>query len=151
MTWTYSGNPSSSTRDEVRFLVGDTDTTDQLVSDEEIAYSVAEQPTTMLAAALVAQSIASKFARKADKSVGDLSIAYSQQAKAYQDLEKRLRETAARRGSAAPYCGGISVSDKETVDADTDRVQPIFQRAEFNNLESDDPNNAYLPGYYYRN
>ena len=32
--WTYSGNPAASDKDAVRFLVGDTNTSDQLVSDE---------------------------------------------------------------------------------------------------------------------
>jgi len=40
MTWTYSGNPANSSSDAVRFLIGDTDTTDQLISNEEIAYLV---------------------------------------------------------------------------------------------------------------
>ena len=38
MAWTYSGDPSSSARDAIRFLVGDTDTNDQLVTNEEIAW-----------------------------------------------------------------------------------------------------------------
>jgi hypothetical protein len=33
MTWSYSGDPSSSSTDAVRFLVGDTDTNDQLISN----------------------------------------------------------------------------------------------------------------------
>ena len=39
MTWTYSGDPATNARDSIRFLVGDTDTNDQLVSDEEIAWT----------------------------------------------------------------------------------------------------------------
>ena len=46
MTWTYGGAPgttsSATRRDAVRLLVGDTDTTDQQVSDEEIAQLQAE-------------------------------------------------------------------------------------------------------------
>ena len=39
MAWEYEG-PSASTKDEVRFLIGDTDFEDQLLSDEEIQFLV---------------------------------------------------------------------------------------------------------------
>ena len=39
MSWEYQG-PSASDKDEVRFLIGDTDVEDQLLSDEEIQYLV---------------------------------------------------------------------------------------------------------------
>jgi hypothetical protein len=150
MTWSYSGDPSASNKDEVRYLTGDTDTTDQLVTDEEINYAISSEANNILAAARTAQAIASKFSRKADKSVGDLNITYSQQTKAYQDLEKKLREMAVKQGSATAYCGGISISDKQTVETDTDRTSPIFERGEFNNQGSDDPNNIipYRTIYY---
>lgn len=43
MTWSYSGDPASSDRDAVRFLVGDVDTTVQLLTDEEIDFLLATQ------------------------------------------------------------------------------------------------------------
>ena len=39
MTWTYSGDPATNARDAIRFLTGDTDTNDQLINDEEIAWT----------------------------------------------------------------------------------------------------------------
>ena len=48
MTWTYSGNPSSTERDAVRFLVGDTDTNDQLLSNEEIDYLVTQPMVSVI-------------------------------------------------------------------------------------------------------
>src|SRR5438128_529157 len=41
-TFSYSGDPSYSVGDEVRFLMQDTDRTDPQVSDEEIAYMVTQ-------------------------------------------------------------------------------------------------------------
>lgn len=127
MTWTYSGDPSSSDRDEVRFLVGDTDTSDQLVTDEEIAYAVTEEADNLMAASRVAKAIAAKFARLVDKSVGDLKISYNQRQKAFLDLASELEKRSNESG-AAPYAGGISISDKETVVDDADRVEPAFKR-----------------------
>jgi hypothetical protein len=42
MTFTYSGDPSTSTRNYVRFLIHDTDSTDALFSDEELNYVITE-------------------------------------------------------------------------------------------------------------
>ena len=39
MVWSYSGNPADSAVDAVRFLTGDTDTNDQLLDNEEIAWT----------------------------------------------------------------------------------------------------------------
>lgn len=127
MTWSYSGDPSSSDRDAVRFLCGDTDTTNQLLTDEEIDWILTEESNVYLAAAQACGSIASTFASKADKSVGDLRISYESIQKQYADRSAKLQSRGAVR-SAMPYAGGISKNDKETVEEDTDRVVPAFER-----------------------
>ena len=43
MTFTYSGTPSASQRDAIRFLLNDTDSTDVLLQDEEISYLIADK------------------------------------------------------------------------------------------------------------
>lgn len=139
MTWSYSGNPSASDNDEIRFLTGDVDTTDQLVSDEEIAYAIAQEANNVKAAVRVCYAIAMKFARKADKAVGDLKINYSQQYKQYLDMADTLDSKIAAVEGAIAYAGGISVSDKDTVDADTDRVNPSFSRGMHDNPNGFDP------------
>lgn len=40
MSFSYSGNPSSSELDEARFLVGDTDSNNPIMQDEEIQYII---------------------------------------------------------------------------------------------------------------
>ena len=52
MTWNYSGDPSLSSRDAVRFLIGDTDPNDPLVTDEEIAYALGRFTEPELAGAI---------------------------------------------------------------------------------------------------
>lgn len=110
MAWSYSGNPAASAQDEVRFLVGDTDTADQQISDEEIAYALAETGNVVYdAAAMVARAIAAKWAKKADKSVGGLSINYSQKHDRYVGLAEALAEeaaTGAGRLVGVPRLGG---------------------------------------------
>lgn len=89
MTWTYGGDPSGSDRDKVRFSIGDTNTADQQMTDEEIAYLITTHGVG-LAIVKAAYALAGKYARMSDKAVGDLSIKYSQRARAYLDLAKEL-------------------------------------------------------------
>jgi len=105
MTWSYSGDPGSSTRDEVRFLIQDTDTADQLLSDEEITYVITESGGSIYQAAHdAAYAVASQFSRKAQsKSVGDMSISYADRAKAYFMLANELLELGARREPPTPW------------------------------------------------
>lgn len=127
MSWSYSGNPSATVLDEVRFLIGDTDTSDQQLSDEEINYSLTETTQEPIGAAIIsAQALKSKFSRKADKTVGDLRISFSQLVDHYSELVESLRIRAALN-SATPYAGGISIADKKLVVDDTDRVVPAFK------------------------
>ena len=94
MTWTYSGNPSSSDRDAVRFLVGDTTSTDPLISDEEIAYLLVLYTEPPNAAVGAARAIAAKFSRESDqaRTVGDLSLSesLSQKSTQYHHLADHL-------------------------------------------------------------
>ncbi len=135
MTWTYAGDPSANNRDEVRFLVGDTDTTDQLITDEEIAYAVAEESSNRGAAALVARAIAASFARRADRSVGDLKVSYKQRYDNYIALATSL-ESKAAVSDPVPFAGGISVSNKDALQDDTDRVKPSIARGLHDNTNS---------------
>lgn len=111
MAWSYSGDPADSDKDQIRFLVGDTNIDDQLVTDEEIAFNLALFPSTVgkpnyRAAAETAEAIASEFARKADKSVGPLSIQAKQQRDHYIEMANRYRFYAINGGVLVPGSGG---------------------------------------------
>ena len=141
MTWTYGGDPSSNARDAIRFLVGDTDTNDQLINDEEIAWvnnqvTGSDTATTGLydAAYRCCLTIASKFSRLADQSVGDLKVSMSQKAKAYRLQAEELQSLVSREGGVpTPYAGGITTSDKDNDQTNSDMVSPFFSRGQFLN------------------
>lgn len=102
MTWSYGGDPANSIVDRVRFLSGDTDTTNQQVSNEEISFLLSENNSdAYLSAAGVCEAAASKASGKADysRSVGDLSIStqYSAHANSLLKLAEVLRMKASRR------------------------------------------------------
>ena len=126
MTWTYGGDPGANDRDEVRFLCGDTDTTDQLVTDEEIAYAIDDAGNNKAAAALICDSIAAEFARDVDVKNGPGKEWASQR---YDQYTKKAKELRAKASTfAKPKFGGQSISDKKTLADDYDVPQPFFER-----------------------
>ena len=141
MTWTYSGDPSSSARDAIRFLIGDTDTNDQLLSDEEIAWVNTEASGSATAITDLydagyrcCQAISAKLAREADKQIGDLSVKLSQRAAAYRLQGDDLKALSMRSsGVPIPYAGGITFSDKEIDQDNPDIFAGWFASGQFNN------------------
>lgn len=131
MTWTYSGDPGLSQKDEVRFLVGDTDPNEQLVTDEEIEYALSQEGSVRAAAVVVCESIQASLAKRVDKAAGAVRVSLSQKAEHYAKLCERLKSRLAL--SAAAYAGGISRADKESNRSDTDRVKPAFRRGMHDN------------------
>lgn len=126
MTFTYTNSAATNTRDEVRFLVGDTDSTDQLVTDEEIAYALGVESNAVAAAARVARAAAAELSRKAlSKKVGDLAITYDKRAERLLAVASSLETETALRGR--PEAGGILIADKNTATDDTTRVPPSFR------------------------
>lgn len=137
MTWSYSGDPSSSDMDNVRFLIGDTITADQLLQNEEILSVLAGQPNPILAAAIAARAIAAKFSRLTNVRVGKTQIWANEKAEAYLALAKKLEDEDAKAAKfrTIPYAGGISISDKQIDEDDPDREIPFFERDLFENID----------------
>ena len=138
MAWTYSGDPANNARDEVRFLVGDIDTSNQQINDAEIAYLLAAwNNDAYISAAYACESIAGRFNAKADgsKSVGDLSIStrFVEQAKAYMERASNLRYTASRKFPPSPNwdvdgypnTSEFSIGMQRNIGSGTNSVPPI--------------------------
>jgi hypothetical protein len=106
MTWTYSGNPGASPLDEVRFLIQDTDTNDQLLSNEEINYliGVYEDPYSAAVAAIVSLIGQAARSEEESKKVGDLSLTRKAGARLaqWEALKRHLEQERFRRTPAAP-------------------------------------------------
>jgi hypothetical protein len=127
MTWTYSGDPSDSPQDTVRFLVGDTLSDEPLATDEEISWALSQNSNVYAAAAIIANSISTYLARLADtEEIGPIKVQYSNRVKAYDLKAKDLAMKASTTSNVLVYAGGISVSDKETNKLDADAVSPSF-------------------------
>ena len=104
MTFTYVG-PATSDRDKVRFLIQDTDSTNPHITDEEIAWLLAEWADPYDSAAAAADVLAGRFAHKSNysKSVGELSLSenFADQCAHFQELARNLRVNRMRRYTPA--------------------------------------------------
>jgi hypothetical protein len=128
-------NTLPTNKDKVRLLIGDTDTSAEMLVDNEINAVLALQPTVTFAAAACADAIAAKYARKVDLSIGATSVSLSQRAEAFRDLAARLRAGGAGSlpggdGTGVPgvsmFVGGTSVAVNDTHADDADEVPPSF-------------------------
>ncbi len=135
----YTNNPTGNPRDAIRLLAGDisTSTGSELLSDVDYDFMLTQGPT-YVAAQLACNSLSAKFQGVAAdvkrKKVGDLEIEYvdaTDAAQGYKQLSQKFGRMAAAQVS--PYAGGISRSDKQVDELDTDRVSPYFARGLFDN------------------
>ncbi|MFA4971868.1 MAG: hypothetical protein WC683_04595 [bacterium] len=124
-TYSYSGDPSLSDVDAVRFLIDDTDPADWLFSDEEIGYLLATYGTVNLAAAEALYIIIRAIARNPNFRIGRWSEDRSTGLKI---LEEKADKLKAQGQTAGIYAGGIGVADKQAKEEDTDRVPPSFRK-----------------------
>lgn len=101
-SYSYSGDPSTSSKDSVRFLLSDKGPDTWLISDEEIAFLLSQNSNLYYAAALGAEGIAASYSKQQDKTIGPLTIRNGDKADKFTSLARRLRLQAAR------YTGGIT-------------------------------------------
>lgn len=116
MAWSYT-DPETDPKDEIRYLVGDTDEENPLVTDEEINFVLGIRPKVAgkinyQAAAEVCATIAAKFGRKIRFGVGPISRSEELMFDHYTALSEKLRGLAATDGlapgsiDAMPVLGG---------------------------------------------
>jgi hypothetical protein len=105
MSFSYSGDPSDSDLDAIRFYVQDTDTADALIQDEEIQFLIDTwyplSNSLIYIAAVTAEVIASKFAREVSSSADGVSVSSDQLQAKYQSLAEQLRDQYTREVSAS--------------------------------------------------
>jgi hypothetical protein len=128
MSWSYV-DPTKNAKDAVRLLIGDTNSKDPLLYDNEIQYFLAQYSGSVLQTAIrCLESVMTKFSRMADESVGSVKINYSQRAKGAMVAMDQMRRRLAIDGDLSAYAGGLSQADKQATTANTDRVKPDFSK-----------------------
>ena len=129
MAWSF--DPALSTdKDKVRLYIGDTDSTNPQVADETIEATLVLYPDPMLAAAVIARSLAAQYGRDVTYHAGSVGENSSDLARFYLDLAKELDPMGVTRAIplAQISVGGLSLSDKDTLDSNTDAGPPSFSK-----------------------
>lgn len=103
MSWTYSGDPTSSKVDECRFLVGDTIKDEPIMQDEEIQYLVDlyGHNEDALMYNLFSRA-ATLFARDIKRSLGPQSEDPTDRLEFFNDKAKSYKAKLNARGLSAP-------------------------------------------------
>jgi hypothetical protein len=121
VTFTYD-DPSTSTRDAIRFEIGDTDADSMLITDEEIAYCIGKEATLEGQIARACEAIGAKFTREAAQAVGgEAQVVFFSRASEWNRKAKMYRSRAAAKH--APSAGGLSLDDKAAAADDTDNPE----------------------------
>lgn len=129
MGFTYSLEDLNTPLAKVRRMIGDTVKADVLLDDAEINQVILERPGGVLDQATeCVRNILAKISRDVDRSNLGMSATRSQKWEHYDALLKKLITEAS--GSAKPFVGGVSKSDKEVLAADDDFTQPQNQRGQ---------------------
>lgn len=138
MAWSYDeGNLNTGDTlgrlNAVRLLIGDTDTNDQQVQDEEIVFGLAQANNNVYGAgAWVCRVIAAKYSRNVDSEIsGALKESASQLQDHYNSLADNLEYQGQKLGGLGIAAGGLKVSTVDGVRANTDRVKPEFNKDQF--------------------
>lgn len=144
MAWSYDASDLDTTTasgrlNTVRLLLGDTDTLDQQVQNEEITFALSQtNDNVYFAAAWLARTVASQYARKVNVQLdGSLSADYSDLAKQYTSLAETLEYQGKKTGAIiGVVAGGLTKSDINAVRTNTDRIEGSFRRDRFRNPPS---------------
>lgn len=137
--WTYDASDLDKTTDSgrlnlVRLLVGDTNTLDQQVQDEEITFALLTESDDIYGAGgWVAKVISAKYSRFVDIELdGQLSESYSQLREHYSELASKLDKEKKSEGVyLGASAGGLTKSQMLSAELNPNRVAPYFRRSSY--------------------
>ena len=126
MSWSYTADPLNNSVDELRLLIGDTNSSDPQLQDEEIQYFLSKYSSVSQASVAAVTNLIAKYSRLADETTAELSIKWSQKAQAYRRLKDDLSDPVTS-SSPLSFGGGISNLDIDTRRANADRFDETFK------------------------
>ena len=141
MSWSYDATDLDVTTatgrlNTIRLLVGDTETLDQQVQNEEITFGLSQNNNSIYnSASWVARVISASYARRVTSQIdGELKAEYSDLMSHYASLSDDLRNQGKTLGSVlGVQAGGMTISGVDAVRADDNRVAPQFRMDQFKN------------------
>lgn len=129
--WTYDpdqliGTSATNKLMQVRTLIADTNTKDQLLWDQQIAFAIQMRPNIYAAAADCCRQVAAKYSRDVDITEGLLHKTFSARQRAFAQRADELDTRAKLTGKGLPIAGGLTRSGKNDENSDSNRVMPQF-------------------------
>lgn len=121
--FSYSGDPSTSDLDAVRFLIGDTDPNAYFLNDAEIGYMLSlsaamdstgdgATPNIPAAAGAAAEAIAAELSREVSYSADGVSVSADTLANKYYGVAEKIRSLGRRTDiAAAPKLSGLMCAE----------------------------------------
>ena len=154
MSWSYTPSDlnistTSGRLNSVRLLIGDTDSSDQIMQDEEILFSLSQTNNKVYyAGSWACHMIASKYSRLVDLKIEGSSSRYSELSKQYITMSDHLNDLGKRTDgrSLGVSAGGISVSEMTVAAQNSDNIDPSFKVQQFDNKMAGFTNPDYLYG-----
>lgn len=141
MAWSYDPTDLNTTTatgrlNSVRLLVGDTETLDQQLQDEEIVFGLSQNNNAIYyTASWAARAISAIYSRRVTTEVsGALKAQYSDLMSHYSMLADRLDYQGKTSGASIGFiAGGITVSTVKAVKSNPERIDPAFRMHQFKN------------------
>ena len=110
---------------QVRFKIGDVASSGAVLTDEEITYALAQCTSILQAAIMCVRSVLARYHPITDGGAGGLSLPRSQKSQQLRDVLRDLL-TESGESSASPVFTGVSVSEREAIENDTDFIPTDF-------------------------
>jgi hypothetical protein len=106
-----------------------------VLTDDQIQFALDQSSdSTYMAAAVCARALAARYARRVDTRFETVESKYGQLARNFDMLARQLEAQAKKAGGLGlPLAGGLTISERDTVNADTDRRKPFFYDGMMNN------------------
>ncbi len=146
MAWTYDpsllGTTTATGRlHSVRLLIGDTESTDTQVEDEEVAFALAQSGDDIYDAGyFLCRILAAKYARLVDTALDKgLSEKNDNLSKKYTQLSDSIKAVgrSVKAGIGGVSGGGISINAMQLANSNADRVQSQFTTGQFTTSTDD--------------
>lgn len=140
MSWTYDpallGDTNNADRlHSVRLLIGDTESTDPQVEDEEILFALSQSAGNIYDAGFfLCRILAAKYARLVDTALDKgLSEKNDNLSKKYTQLSDTIKAIGrtVKTSTGGVSAGGIKLSAMLVANSDPDRLRPQFSTNEF--------------------
>jgi hypothetical protein len=131
MAFTWTGDPSASTIEQIRWEIRDIDSTNPKFQDAEITYAYDQEHSVLGAAARLCEQLQVRYADAGSRTMGPLKVDMTNLSRLFKEKAADLRRRCLL--NIRPYAGGYSDAKEEVFEDDSDLIQPTFEKGMMDN------------------